>query len=192
MTIQTSTIKKATTVFPVMDLIRKRWSPRSFSYQEISDRNLNTILEGASWAPSANNEQPWLFFPAQKNTARFEAVWEGLMPGNKPWTKKAAVLVVIVGRTVFSNGKPNAYSDHDLGLATGFLLLQAQSLGIFSHVMAGFDKEKIRLSLGLKDSQNPVSIVALGYPDDAEKLEEPFRTRELTPRNRKPLSEILL
>jgi hypothetical protein len=35
-------------------------------------------------------------------------------------------------------------------------------------------------------------MIALGYPDAAEKLEEPFKTRELSPRLRKGLSEILL
>jgi hypothetical protein len=32
-------------------------------------------------------------------------------------------------------------------------------------------------------------VVALGYIGDPEQLEEPFRSRELAPRQRKPLPE---
>jgi hypothetical protein len=36
----------------------------------------------------------------------------------------------------------------------------------------------------------PIAFLALGYLDEAEKLEEPFKTRELTPRSRKGVGEI--
>jgi nitroreductase len=193
MTTQATTIKEAQTQFPVMDLIRERWSARSFSEQEIDSDTMNTILDGASWAPSANNEQPWQFFVAHKNTPAFDLVWQALMPGNQPWTQKAAALVVSIALTEFSaNQKPNAYAEHDLGLANAFLILQARKLDVFTHIMAGFEKGKLSENLGLIPTQKPMTVLALGYLDEAEKLEEPFRTRELTPRNRKPLSDILL
>ena len=37
----------------------------------------------------------------------------------------------------------------------------------------------------------PVVFIALGYLDSPEKLEEPFKTREITPRTRKPLHQIV-
>jgi len=193
MTSQAIAIKEAQTEFPVMDLIRERWSARSFSEKEMPQEILNTILEAASWAPSSNNEQPWFFYPAYKGTGRFNILLESLMPGNYPWAKNAAALVVTIARTEFAaSGKPNTYADHDLGLANGFLVLQARKLDVFCHIMAGFDKSKISTGLELTEIQKPMCIIALGYLDDAEKLEEPFKTREVTGRSRLPLSEILL
>ena len=65
-------------------------------------------------------------------------------------------------------------------------------MNIYAHPMAGFDKSKIIESFGLTDLQKPMLVIALGYLDDAEKLAEPYKTRELTARNRKELHEFIL
>jgi len=183
-------IKEAVTQFPVLDLIKKRWSARSYSPKAISSEDVKTILEAASWAASANNEQPWEYIYAHKGTAGFDTIWNCLMAGNQPWNKNAAVLIVALARkTVAATGNPNTYAEHDLGMANAHLLLQASAMGIYSHPMAGIDKAKLIESLKLTENQQPVCVISLGYLDDAEKLEEPFKTRELTARSRKPVSE---
>jgi nitroreductase len=185
-------IKHAITQFPVLDLIKERWSARSFSPKEITTDQIHTILEAAGWAPSANNEQPWEFYYALKGSPGFDSIWNCLMPGNQPWNEKAAGFIVTIARKTFAaNDKPNSYAEHDVGLATSYLLLQAASMGIFTHPMAGIDKAKLIETLQLTENKIPLCILALGYLDDAEKLEEPFKERELTARTRKPLSEIV-
>jgi len=185
-------IKHATTEHPVLDLIKERWSARSFSPKEIAREQVQTILEAASWAPSANNEQPWEFQYALKGTTGFDTIWNCLMPGNQPWNKHAAGFIVTIARKTFAaNDKPNSYAEHDVGLATSYLLLQASSMGIYTHPMAGFDKAKLIEALQLTDNESPLCVIALGYLNDADKLEEPFRGRELTARTRKSLSEIV-
>lgn len=62
---------------------------------------------------------------------------------------------------------------------------------IFTHPMAGFDKEKLIEFLQLTDNQNPLCVIVLGYLDDAEKLEKTFKGRELTVRTPRPLAEML-
>ena len=94
-------------------------------------------------------------------------------------------------RKQFDNGKPNPTAQHDLGAANATLMLQATSMGIYGHPMAGFDRDKAIEALNLDtDVVEPVAFIALGYLDEAEKLEEPFKTRELTPRTRKGIAEI--
>ena len=46
---------------PVSEIFTNRWSPRAFTGEPIPDATLHTILEAGSWAPSANNFQPWRF-----------------------------------------------------------------------------------------------------------------------------------
>lgn len=186
-------IKIANTQYPVIDIIKNRWSARSFSDKEISDEIVNTIVEAATWSPSANNEQPWRFNIAKKGTENFDKVLDALMPGNKPWCKNAAAFISIFAKDTYtSNGKINSWASHDVGIATGYLLLQATSLNIYCHPMAGYDKQTLINNLNIEEGLIPQCIIALGYLDDAEKLEEPYKTRELTPRKRKTLEEVLL
>jgi nitroreductase len=185
-----SSIKIAKTNFPVLEIIRKRWSARAFSDQAITDVEINTLLEAASWAASANNEQPWQFLYAQKNTEGFNKIWNCLMPGNQPWAKNANILLVSIARTTFeASQKPNPFGMHDLGLANSNLLLQATEMNIYSHPMAGFDKAKLITDLNLSENQMPICVIALGFLAPANTSEEPFKERELTPRNRKAVSE---
>lgn len=185
-------IKHAITKFPVLDLIKERWSARSFSPKEVTEEQVYTILEAAGWAPSANNEQPWEFQYALKGTPGFDMIWNCLMPGNQPWNRHAAGFIVTIARKTFSaNGNPNANAEHDSGIATGYLLLQASSMGIFTHPMGGVDKAKLSAELQLTEDQKVLCVISFGYLDDAEKLEEPFKGRELTARTRKGLSEFV-
>ena len=184
-------VKEAITNTPVIDIIRKRWSARSFTAQPLTQSDMDTLLEAASWAASANNEQPWQYYYAFNGTEGFDSLANGLLPGNQPWAKNAAVLLVTVARKSFeASGKPNPLALHDLGMANAQLMLQARSMDIYSHPMAGYDRHIIHTIIGLNDNQESVCMIALGYLDEADKLEEPFKTREITPRVRKPLSEI--
>jgi nitroreductase len=184
-------IKTAQTQYPVIDLIKNRWSPRSFMQEEIDQKDVNTLLEAASWAPSAMNEQPWEYIYAHRGTAGFETLKNCLLPGNSPWAKDAAVLLVSMARTMYTaNQKINASALHDVGMANAQLLLQAQAMNIYGHMMGGFDQEKLRSALSLQEHQQAICVIALGYLDIPEKLEEPFKTRELQARQRKSLQEI--
>jgi nitroreductase len=184
-------IKIATTHNPVIDLIKDRWSARSFSSKEISQKELDTILEAASWAFSSNNAQPWHYVYAFRQDASFEKLHHCLMPGNQPWTKNAAVLMVALADKKNPNGSENRIARHDVGAANATLMLQALTMGIYGHVMGGFDAAKTIDTLGIDpEVLDPVAFIALGYLDSPEKLEEPFKTRELTARSRKGLSEI--
>ena len=178
-------IKSPETSFDLAPLIRKRWSPRSFAEQAISKTQVEELLEAARWAASANNEQPWRYTYALKGTPGFEQLWNCLLPGNQPWTKDAAVLLVAMKRNTFARtGKANPWAAHDLGLANAQLLLQAAHRDIYGHMMAGFDKEKVNTLLNLDETVTPVCMMALGYLGEADQLDEPYKTRELTPRNR--------
>ena len=184
-------IKIAKTHNPVIDLIKDRWSARSFSNKEITQKELETILEAGSWAFSSSNLQPWHFVYAHRKDASFQKLVDCLMGGNQPWAKNAAVLMVVMADKKNANGSENKIAKHDVGAANATLMLQAFSMGIYGHVMGGFDHAKAIEVLNIDtETQEPVVFIALGYLDTPEKLEEPFKGRELTARTRKSLSEI--
>ena len=185
-----NTIKIAKTTYPVLDVIKNRWSARAFSNKIVTDEELNTLFEAASWAASANNEQSWHYIYAKKETEAFDNICNCLLPGNQPWAKNAAALIVAVARKTFeANNTVNAYAGHDLGMANAHLLLQAGAMNIYCHPMAGFNKIKLTENLNLSENQDPFCVIATGFLAGAETLEEPFKTRELTERKRKNIAE---
>jgi nitroreductase len=188
-----SHIKKAETVHPVLDIIKNRWSPRSFSEKPISKEDMNTMLEAASWSFSGRNEQPWRYMVAHKDTDIFHLFFELLFPGNRPWNKKSAALILSLGKETYGNTEEiNKSMLYDVGASNMLLTLQANSMEICSHIMEGFDKEKAKTLLNLDKHIIPVVMISLGYLDHADKLEEPFKTRETSKRSRKKLGEFVL
>ncbi|MCX2746060.1 nitroreductase family protein [Mangrovivirga sp. M17] len=183
--------KIAETNYPILDVIKNRWSTRSFKEMNISDETLTNLFEAASWAASSRNEQPCEYIYAHRGTEGFEKLANCLMEGNR-WAKDAPVLILSMARKTFSkNDKPNTHYFHDTGAANTTMLLQAVNMGILGHMMAGFDKEKTINNLDIDDSYEPVCFIALGYPDEAEKLEDPFKEREYGSRSRKPVKEFV-
>lgn len=185
--------KLADTLPSVHELIRSRWSPRSFSPRPVSNEDLKTILEAARWAASSYNEQPWRFFVARKSDgAAYDKLLRLLLPANQSWAKTAPVLIVMAAKRTFShNGSPNYYALHDAGQALAHLFLQATALGLHAHGMAGFDREKARKELAIPDDYDLAAAVALGYLGSPDQLTEQQRQSELARRQRKPLNEIV-
>ena len=189
MTNQTAASRHATTDFPVLDVIRQRWSPRAFAEQPVPEPALQQVFEAAAWAPSAMNEQPWRYIYAHReDAAAFQQLFDCLLPGNQPWARHAPVLVLALTKTDFANGTPNAAALHDLGLANSHLILEATALGLHGHFMGGFDADKARQTFGLPADLQPVVMLALGYLGQAEQLQEPFLSREQAPRQRRPVA----
>ena len=185
-------IKIAKTEWPVADLLRKRWSPRSFADAAISGDDMNTLLEAASWSFSGGNLQPWFYHYAHRGTPGFEMILKNLATGNQGWAKHAAILVVTTAKKERDPGKPNIWSKHDLGAANMALIIQALTMNIYGHFMGGFDINGMAETLEIDTAvYEPVSCLALGYMGDPDQLEdEKLRIREMEERKRKNVGEI--
>lgn len=183
-------IKTAKTQHSIYPLLKERWSARSFKDQEITKEDIARLLEAASWAPSSMNEQPWRYRVAFSESDAFTKMVECLSPGNQIWAQNASVMMLVTAETHHANGHPNAYAWYDTGAANQTLLLQAASMGILGHLMGGFHATKAVDLFDIPPTELPVVFIALGYPDEPEKLPEPFMSRELSPRSRKPIEEI--
>lgn len=169
-------------------LIEKRWSPRAFSDKSITEEQVQQLLEAARWSASSMNEQPWRYVYAFRGTPGFDQLWQCLMPGNQPWAKNAAVLMLAMYKKTFSrNGRPNASATHDLGMANAQMILQAAEHDIYAHMMGGFDKDQTMELLEFDDDVAPFCIIAFGYLGDPDQLREPYKTRELGQRSRLPV-----
>src|SRR6266550_4372043 len=166
--------KLALTDYPIIELLKRRWSPRSFSDQMVEPEKLLSLFEAARWAPSSFNEQPWSFVIATKQKPEeHAALLNCLVEKNQQWARLAPVLMVSVAKLNFEKtGKPNRHAFHDVGLAMGSLLVEATALGLFVHQMAGFSVEKVRETYGVPPEFEPVAAIAVGYAADSNVLPE--------------------
>lgn len=185
--------KPAETTADLHPLLMQRWSPRAFSERSVPEEVLTALLEAARWAPSAYNAQPWRYLVARREESEaFARLLSVLAGGNQPWARKAGVLILTVAQTHLpSSDKPNPHSWHDVGLASAQLTLQATMLGLGVHQMAGFSSDKARELFGIPEGFEPVTAIAVGYPDAPDTLEEPYLSRETAPRSRHPLADLV-
>ena len=184
--------KIAETEYPVLELLKRRWSPRVFSDRMVEPGKLQSLFEAARWAPSCFNAQPWSFVLATKEQPDEHArLLSCLVEKNQQWAGTAPVLMVSVAKLNFDTGKPNRHAFHDVGLAVGNLLIQATALDLFVHQMAGFSSEKVAEIYNIPSEFAPVAAIALGYGADAKDLPETVREFEQGPRSRKPVQSFV-
>ena len=188
---EVNVLKTAPTSKDVLSVIRHRWSPRSFSDREVSAQDLKTIFEGARWAASSSNEQPWRFLVGRRGSDTYQKIFNLLGEYNQAWAGSAPVLILGVTKTTFSRGgAPNYHALYDLGAAAATLCYQATGLGIFTHQMGGYDHDAARRAFDIPDDFVPGAVIALGYQGEPSliKLEGQLKS-ETTPRQRRPLEE---
>ena len=182
------------TVVHINELLARRASSHAFSTRPVTAADLRAVLEAARWAASSYNAQPWSFLVARREDAsRFENILDVLTPANRQWASSAPVLIVTVARVNYPhNGRPNRHAWHDVGLATGNLMTQAEAVGLVTGPMGGFDPKAAREKLHIPDGWEPVAVIALGYPERPEANGgDGDGARPAKPRERKPLAEIV-
>ena len=187
------TDKKASIDYPIHELLAERWSPYGFEDRPVAQADLRSLFEAARWAASSYNEQPWNFFVATKeNPEEFARLLSCLVEGNQGWAKAAPVLVLGVVSLKFSrNNKDNRAAVHDLGLAAGNLVVEATARGLCVHQMIGILPDKAREVYQIPEHYEAWTAMAIGYKADPAKLPDALKERDLTPRQRKPLSQFV-
>jgi nitroreductase len=186
------TLKHAPADTGVQDLILKRWSPRAFADKPVSNDDLRKIFTAASWAASSSNEQPWRFFIGRQGDDTYAKILDALVQFNQDWAKTAPILILSVAKKTFTKDqKPNGYALHDTGAASANLVLEAIALGLHTHGMAGFDKDKMRSNLEIPEAFEIGAVWALGYLGDPDTLPVHLKEMELAPRTRNPLSDFV-
>ena len=176
--------------FDIHPLLEKRWSPRAFSDEPLSEKSIGRLFEAARWAPSSYNDQPWHFIYATRDQPdAHRRLLQCLNEGNRAWAGAAPLLAVAVARPHFSrNGNPNRHAWHDVGQAIAFLTVQATAMDLYVHQMAGFSPERTKETYGIPDAYEPVTAFVVGHLGDPENLEdEGKRAAESRPQKRKGL-----
>ena len=185
--------KTAVTAAAIAPVLAERWSPRAFEASHvISQHEQLSILEAGRWAPSANNMQPWRYSLATRGTELFDQIVGALTGFNQAWVPRASAVLVISILNQKPDGEPYPAAMLDAGLTAQNMMIQATELGLAAHPVAGMVHADMRAVLGLADNLDPVLLLAIGKVAPAETLEGPAYEREIQPRVRHELDDIVL
>jgi nitroreductase len=158
-----------------------------FSKQEVSSMDIHQLLEAARWAPSSRNAQPWRFMYAFRGSEAYSKIFQCLSEFNQKWVKRAPVLMLTAYKEQFDSGQENFHALHDLGLAVANLSVQAQSIGIAVHQMAGVNWKEAQKVFAVPEGFHVTTAIALGYyGGDPNELAADLRKSELAERKRMP------
>ncbi len=185
--------KRASTDYPIHKLLSERWSPYAFQDRPVSEADLCSLFEAARWAASSYNEQPWSYLVAtQEYPDQFQQLLSCLDEGNQVWAKNAPVLALGIASLRFTrNHEANRAAIHDLGLATGNLVVEATARGIDVHQMIGILPNQAHDLFDIPEDFEAWTGMAIGYQGEPATLPDALKARDLTPRQRKPLEQFV-
>jgi nitroreductase len=158
----------------MIDLLLTRRSIRKYRSDQISQDNLQRILEAGRYAPSASNGQPWRFIVLTD-----QEIKEKL--SNRQWSgfiRDSAFTVV--GCADEGTEYARRWSTVDTTIALENMVIASWGLGIGSCWVGDFDEAEVRRTLTIPKEWKIIALIAFGYPDETPAIP-----------TRKSLSEIV-
>lgn len=152
-----------------LKVLKERRSIRKYKPEQLTEQDLNAILEAGTWAPTAKNLQTPVMVVVQdpETIAHMSALNAEIMgkPGTDPFFAAPTVVVVLADGT-------QANWLQDGSLVMGNLMTAAAATGVGScwvnRAMELFDRPEGKELLkrwGLPETLRGVGNCVLGYPD---------------------------
>ena len=189
---------------PVLKAIKERRSVRRFQERDVEESKIELMLKAATWAPSANNDQPWKFVVVRDKETK-EKVLNAFLDRMKDYFEEhglplerirpfwAGIWAAPVHIFAFCDTSvveieegwekiEMLWSAQGVSAACQNMLLAAHALGLGA-VWAGGSvavEDEIKSMLGVPEGIKLMTVIAVGYPAD-----EPL------PPVRRPLSDVM-
>ena len=162
-----------------VELVRRRYSVRSYKPDQVEPEKLDRILEAARLAPTAVNIQPFQLLVI-RTANRQNELWRIY---DKKWFVQPPIVICGCGipqkNWVRKDGKN--YNDVDVAIVMDHLILAATAEGLGTCWIGAFDPNAAKEVLGLPNGVEPIAFTTVGYAAD----DRP------PPKKRKPISELV-
>ncbi len=158
-----------------LETVARRRSVRHFNTRlDVSDEDVNALLEAAVTAPTAGNIQPWRFVVLRSQESRDRLAQ---VVGQK-WATAAPVVIVVCVDPRPCSARYGArgeelYAIQDSSAAVQTILLAAVDRGLASCWVGAFDEDAVREAIGVARPIRPVAVLPVGY--SAEAAGKPIR-----------------
>lgn len=145
------------------DVIKERFSCRSFKPEKITPVELQKILNAGLLAPTACNKQPERVFVVEN-----EVLLEKLKEATRFTFDSKTILVVCYDESEsWHRGSDNKdHGDIDSTIVATQMVLEATSLGIGSCFVCSFKEELLRNILDIPSNYKITCLLPLGYPKE--------------------------
>lgn len=158
-----------------MKAIMNRRSIRKYTSQEVTDEQVQILLQAAMCAPSAGNEQPWHFIVVRDRQLLDQ------VPEYHPYSsmiKQATVAILICADTRLSKYDLDLWVQ-DCAAATENLLLAVQDLGLGAVWLGVYPLparvEGLRRLFNIPEAVFPFALVPVGYPAEHKEGQDRYR-----------------
>ena len=162
-----------------LEAIFSRRSIRQFKADPVAPEVVEILLKAGMQAPSANNLQPWHFVVLSRREVLDK------IPTIHPYAsmlKQAPLAILVCGDRTLQ--PMDGYWVQDCSAATQNILLAAHALGLGAVWLGVHPREErirgIRELLLLPDATPPLSLVALGWPDEHKSRADRFTPAKVT------------
>ncbi len=150
----------------IFDVMAERRSVRRYSSEDVSEEDLNVILEAACSAPSAGNLQAYEIVVVRDRRRRIELARASL---NQMFMAQAPVHLVFLAyprrsASIYGRRGARLYSLQDATIAAAFAMLAAHALGYGTCWVGAFHDEEVLRIVGAPDDRIPVAIITVGKP----------------------------
>ena len=149
-----------------IELAKKRFSSRSYKKQSVEEEKLIKILEAGRIAPSASNNQPWIFIVVREESNRLSIA----RTYKRDWLKEAPVIIVICGDHSISwkRSDKKDHCDIDIAIAVDHMTLQAAELDLATCWICNFNSLRCAEILNLPPHIEPIALLPVAYPADSK------------------------
>lgn len=145
-----------------LELVRERYSCRSFSTKKVEKEKIEKILEAARLAPTARNLQPQRILVLSE-----EEQLKKLSACTRYGWNAPIVMILFYDQDVSykrDNYDNKEFGDIDLSIVTTHMMLEAQDLGLGTTWVGSFDPQKLIEAYEVPKNLIPVAILPIGYP----------------------------
>jgi nitroreductase len=165
----------------VFEAIKKRRSIRAYTSEEVSEEEVEKLIEAARLAPSAGNIQPWEFVIV-RNTEIKRKLSDAAL--HQTFIEEAPVVIVVctdIARSSSGYGDrgANLYCLQDTAAATENMLLTAQALGLATCWVGAFHEEEVARVVNTPRNVRPVAIIPVGHPAEKPSVPPKRSMREI-------------
>ncbi len=149
------------------EVIKKRRSVRKFdSLKQVTDEQIEKILQAGRLAPSANNLQDWFFVVVKNPEIKKQLV--NACSGQNFVGEASTVIIVCSDKRLANTHSARHGSDfftiQDTAIATQQMWLAITALGLGTCWIGAFDEKEVKRVLHLENYLRPMAILPIGYP----------------------------
>ena len=161
----------------LFEAILTRRSIRKFTAYQVTNDEIDKLLEAARWAPSWNNTQCWEFIIIRDRDL-IKKVTDTFSEGNpgRKASETASVLIAFCAKSDvpgFKEGKKRTKFDSwymfDMGIAMQNIMLAAHGMELASVIIASMDHDRCAELLNVMPPYELLGILPLGRPEEVKK-----------------------